>query len=643
MSAHASDAIAIAAGAVSGLGIGVDAYRSAAPGEHARCAIARDAELAAAGLKNPFAARAPADLGVAPSGDRAADLLLTALSQVTASLDDLRPGWRAERVAIAMGTSSGGMLAAERFFATPRAELTREIARGATYFAPLDAALAAAGLASAAPRTQVLAACAASTIAIGVALRWLARGACDLVLAGGYDGVSVFVASGFEALRATTATRPRPFCVGRDGMSLGEGAGVLALVRDGEARGARVLARVAGFGASNDAVHVTAPDRTGSGLARAASAALADAGFAASRVDLVSAHATATPYNDAMESRALAALFAGASDRDPAPIALDQGPIVHPFKAQIGHTLGAAGVLEALAAADALASGIAPPAAGEGDLDPDAPAHLLARAEPRVLRAALKLSAAFGGSNAALVLAPPAQPSGRAARALRAVHLRASAHVVSVDLVALSEATGVARDRLARLDLLCRLGLAAVAALAAREGRALLEGAGIVAGHGLATIDTNDGFDARKRSRGATAVEPRVFPATSPNAIAGECAIVYRLTGPSFSVGAGLDGGMEALARAAELVAAGDADRVVVVAADDAGPAAHALLEAAGWSDRELARGAVALLLTADEGGSLAPVPLDLPVAHDASGPVGHLALLQWLRAAAPSAVPRAS
>ena len=196
----------------------------------------------------------------------------------------------------------------------------------------------------------------------------------------------------------------------------------------------------------------------------------------------------------------------------------------------------------------------------------------------------------------------PDAPSGRRARTARPAYLRAFAHVEGADLGALAAATGAPRERLARLDGICRLGLAAVAALAAEVGRDALAGAGIVAGHALATLDTNEGFDARRRARGAPLVDPRVFPATSPNAIVGECAIVYKLTGPSFAVGAGLDGAMEALARAVELVAAGDADRVVVVAADDAGPASRDLVRLAGWEGRALARGAVALLLAADRG-----------------------------------------
>jgi 3-oxoacyl-[acyl-carrier-protein] synthase II len=634
------DACAIAIGAVSALGEGPAAYRVGPAGAEAEVAITKDPELTAAGLRRPFAARAPgaagdagdagnagdvSDAGAAGELDRASALLTSALGQALASLERVRPGFRCERVGVVIGTSSGGMLTAERFFAARASgalgAATPDLARGATYFAPLDHALAEAGLACAAPRAQILAACAASTVALGIALRWLERSACDLVLAGGYDAASVFVASGFEALRATTASRPAPFRRERDGMAVGEGAAVVALVRGDDTRGAAVLMRVAGFGASNDAVHITAPDRTGEGLARAARAALADAGLAGRDVDLVSAHGTATPFNDAMEARAIAAVTGRAG-------AGPEAPPVHPFKAQIGHTLGAAGVLESLAAAEALRVGIAPAAAGAGTLDPDAEVLLLLRAERRELRAALKLSAAFGGTNAALLLTRG--PSARRPRPLRRVFARAYAHVEDANIEALAAATGVARERLARLDALCRLGLAAVAALASEVSPEAIRGAGIVAGHALATIDTNERYDERRRARGAIYVEPRLFPATSPNALTGECAIAYGLTGPSLAVGSGLDGGTEALACAAELVAAGDADRVVVVASDDAGPVARDMLALAGLGVRRFARGAVALLVTSAPASALREVPLGLTPDHEGA-PIGHLALLRFL------------
>ncbi|MBI4702359.1 MAG: 3-oxoacyl-ACP synthase [Deltaproteobacteria bacterium] len=629
----------VAVGAVSALGIGSRAYAVAQPGAAARSAIGPDGALGAAGLARPNAARAVRDLGIAPSADRACDLLHAALVQVLEELGRVVPSWRSRRLGLALGTSSGGMLCAERFFAARAEHPSRPsaaTARGASYFAPLWDAAQRAGLrlpgatgpasgVDVVKLTQVLAACASSTIALGLGHRWLQRGACDLVLAGGYDGVSPFVAAGFEALRATTASRPQPFRLGRDGMALGEGAAVVALVRAGEAAGALPLASLSGFGAASDAFHITAPDPAGAGLVRAAGAALADADCAAERVDLVSAHGTATPYNDAAEARAIAAI---------AGVRAGPGPVVHAFKAEIGHTLGAAGVLEAMCAADALRAQVAPATAGEAPLDPDAAVCLLARGRAQELRAALKLSAAFGGATAALVL----EPAGRAPRPRprRRVFAVAAASVAQADRDALCRIAGIARERLARIDELSQLGLAAVAALVARAGRDALRGAGVVAGHGLATLDINERFNARLLQRGARWVDPRLFPATSPNAVSGHCAIAFGLTGPSFAVGAGLRGGLEALLAAAELVAAGDAERMLVVAADDAGPAARQLLDLAGEPSRQLRRGAAAVLLQgadAPPAGAIREVELDMPVEHG-RGPVGHLGLAEWARGA---------
>jgi len=508
------------------------------------------------------------------------------------------------------------MLTAERLFRARAAGEQPDAAvfRGSTYFAPVDDALARVVGLRPRRQCQVLAACASSTIAIGIGMRWLERDGCDLVLAGGYDGVSLFVAAGFEALRATSASVPQPFRVGRDGMLLGEGAAVVALARDSEK--IEPLAYLAGFGASADAVHITAPDREGGGLIRAARAALADAGCEAASIDLVSAHGTATPYNDAAEAKAIAAVF------DASAL-----PLVHPFKAQIGHTLGAAGALEALAAIDALGSQLAPAAYGDAPVDPEASVPLLERAEPRRLRAAMKLSAAFGGVAAALVLERRAQE--RARPPLRGVRVAGVAEVAEVDRAELAAATGMARDRIARMDELGQLALAAVAALVDEVGREAIDGAGVVAGYALATLDTNERFNKRLLDKGARWVDPRLFPATSPNFGAGHCAIAYGLTGPNFAVNGGLSGGCEALLAAAELVAAGDVERMVVLAADDRGPAAQRWVELLA-PGRAYRRGAAAVLVTAIDGDG--DIDLDTPIDH-ASGPIGHLGLLQMARA----------
>jgi 3-oxoacyl-[acyl-carrier-protein] synthase-1/3-oxoacyl-[acyl-carrier-protein] synthase II len=464
----------------------------------------------------------------------------------------------------------------------------------------------------------VLGACASSALALGLAARWLERGSCDLVLAGGFDEVTVFVAAGFEALRATTASPPpRPFRLQRDGMALGEGAAVLALARSSDER---AIAFLSGFGAGSDAVHLTGPDREGRGLARAAVAALQDAGHPP--VDLVSAHATATPFNDAAESRAMALALGSQVAGD---------VVVHAFKAQAGHTLGAAGCLELLAAVDGLMRGVVPASAGEGALDPDAPARLLDRSIPGKTRHVLKLASAFGGANAALVVGR--DPAGTQ-RPRRPAFVHGAVYVEAApSLDELAQLTGLGVERLSRTDALVRVALAAVARLSRIEGP--LRNAGITVGSALATIETNALFASRIRQRGARAAEPRRFPYTSPNAVAGECSIVFGMTGPSFSVGGGSQAGLEALAAGALLVESGDAPSVVVVAADDSGPVTHAL-----WGT-SLPSGAVALLLSAERGGARAKVgeiTLRRGPPVGASEGEGHLAL----RSAVQDPLPRA-
>jgi 3-oxoacyl-[acyl-carrier-protein] synthase-1/3-oxoacyl-[acyl-carrier-protein] synthase II len=596
-----SDVAIIAFGAVSALGEGASAVSAGIVGEVARLGIAHDDELARAGLARPFVARAV----IGDAEDRATALLGRALAGCVAELDGVRPGWRRERVGLILGTSSGGMRAAEAAFAALAKGEGVADREAATYFGPMARAARVLGR-ELDPAILVLGACASSVLAIGLGVRCLARGACDVVLAGGFDDVTVFVASGFEVLRATTASPPpRPFRLGRDGMSLGEGAAVLALARNEP--NARLF--VTGFGASSDATHLTAPDREGAGLARAAIAALEEAGMP--EIDLVSPHATATPFNDPAEARAIARALSGQR----------VVPVVHPFKAQIGHTLGAAGALELLACGDAIVRGIHPASAGEGTLDPDAPARLLERTAPGPVRAALKLACAFGGANAALVLA--ARPGGPT-RAPRPVYVRAATHVdTEPPLDTLATAARTTVDRLARADGLVRLAVAAVAQLEARCGT--LAGAGVVVGSALATVETNALYAARIRERGARAAAPRVFPYTSPNAVAGECSIAFGLTGPSFSVGGGLHAGLEALAAATLLVEGGDADRVVVVAVDETGPTTRALAGDAVVS------GAVALLLSASPTDAIARVgELHVRRGVPAPGPLaaGHLALL---------------
>jgi 3-oxoacyl-[acyl-carrier-protein] synthase-1/3-oxoacyl-[acyl-carrier-protein] synthase II len=577
----------IAFGASSALGEGEAALGIGAVGERAPVAIARDPELVRAALTRPFCGRVRAVDDVSGDADRATVLLERALEACAKDLDASMPGWRDQRVGLAIGTSSGGMRSFEAAFGEGGAP---EGSAAATYLGPV---LAASRPCDLQPVAFVLGACASSTLAIGLAREWLLAGACDIALCGGFDAVSVFVASGFEVLRAVcTDGAPRPFRAGRDGLALGEGAAVMALVRADDAtlatgsRPSRGL--VVGFGASCDAVHLTAPDREGRGLARAAEQALRDAGRP--RVDLVSAHGTATVFNDGSEANALAAVLGPRLGEVP----------LHALKGGIGHTLGAAGALETLAALHAMKLAIAPASAGEGAIDGGV--RVLERAERHEARTALKLSAAFGGANAALVVTTDAgaAPETNVKRGRDVFVSRAAAIVdgigAATDPHLLADQTGYAEDKLARADGLVRLTIAAVVRLKellASAGQGALEGAGIVVGHGLATIDTNAAYLARIRAAGASRGEPRRFPYTTPNAPAGECAVALGLSGPAFAVGGGPHGGLEALAVAADLVRGGVADRIVVVGVDEAGEGSRRVAP-------QTKPGAVAFLVSAE-------------------------------------------
>lgn len=621
-----SRASIVAVGAISALGRGLDAYDPGRLSEAAQVAIARDEELAAFGLARPISARVPLPMGLVPG--RADALLERAWEDLRDELRRARTasGTGGAKLGLVLGTSSGGMLEAEQVFeAWLRARpVDAAVAARATYAAPFERLRARVEAELGTPLSrglQLVTACAASTWALGVGLRWLQSGACDLVIAGGYDALSRFVAVGFESLRATTASLPRPFRLERDGMALGEGAALVAMVREGEEaeRSARFV--VSGFGASTDAVHVTAPDRSGEGLARAAREALADAELEPRDCALLSAHATATPFNDAMESRAIRGALGA-----------DARPVVHPMKAQLGHTLGAAGVLETLAIGEALSRGLAPAAAGQGEIDPDAEVHLAERTTPLEAAEAayaLKLSAAFGGANAALVLerrSPDPRPA-RARAPLRARILR-WARVELPELEAIAATSGAPVDRVARLDEASLLLASAVARLGSRPE---LEGAGLVVGHLLATVDVNERFFRRVLERGPAAAEPRLFPPTSPNVVAGQVAILYGLRGPSAAVASGAGGALDPLWLGLELVEAGDAESVLVGAVDVQGAASRSLWPHVGGGATEPRRGAVAALIERSSGGAPSSAELRASLLDFAPALPGHLALAEAL------------
>lgn len=240
------------------------------------------------------------------------------------------------------------------------------------------------------PTLTIVNACSSGTDAIGVAMSWLMGGVCDVAIAGGADEMNRVPLAGFHSLGITSPEPCRPFDRNRRGLNLGEGAGVIIIERPGMRETASPL-YAAGYGASADAYHLTAPHPEGIGLRSAIATALKQAGAPASEIAFINAHGTATPDNDKVEGRVLADLF---------------GPEVKfiSTKCYTGHTLGAAGGIEAVFAAQSLLDGILPPAAGFEELDPEIGVAPVTTKLSITGRYALSTSLAFGGNNAALVI-----------------------------------------------------------------------------------------------------------------------------------------------------------------------------------------------------------------------------------------------
>jgi nodulation protein E len=240
----------------------------------------------------------------------------------------------------------------------------------------------------------VASACASGTHAIGQAFRMIRSGAADVAVTGGAEAcLTPGPIKAWEALRVMSSEACRPFSASRSGLVLGEGAAILVLEEYERARrrAAPIYGFLAGYGASSDAEDLTNPSVDGA--ARAISAALRSAQLGVDDVDYVNAHGTGTKVNDAAEAKAIRAVFGNAANR----------LLVSSSKAVLGHSMGAAGGLEAVVTLLALRDEIAPPTAGWQDADPDCRLDVVPNvARPQKLRAALSNSLAFGGLNAVL-------------------------------------------------------------------------------------------------------------------------------------------------------------------------------------------------------------------------------------------------
>ena len=299
-----------------------------------------------------------------------------------------------DRTAVITGSCLGGQCSEDRLFE----EIYRENRNRAH---PLSVARIMANAATShiaiefgfhGPAYTVSSACSSSNHAIGQAY-WLVRsGVADAAITGGSEATfSLIHLKSWEAMRVVAAEVCRPFSKDRRGMMLGEGAGMLVLEPwdAALARGARILGEIVGFGMSSDASHLTMP--SAEGAARAIQSAISDARLTPERVGYINAHGTGTQANDAMETRAIRAIFGAHADQ----LAISSTKSMH------GHALGASAALEAVATVMALREGLLPPTANYNEKDPECDLDVIPNTARRAdVEFALSNSFAFGGLNA---------------------------------------------------------------------------------------------------------------------------------------------------------------------------------------------------------------------------------------------------
>jgi 3-oxoacyl-[acyl-carrier-protein] synthase II len=323
-----------------------------------------------------------------------------------ADLEGIMRATSPERVGVIVGSGIGGLTTLEDQHAKLR---DRGPGRVSPFFIPMFIGDMAAGMISMrygaqGPNYATVSACASSAHAVGSALRAIRVGEADVMVAGGTEAtVTPLCMAGFASMKALSErndspeTASRPFDLTRDGFVLGEGAGMLVLERleHAQERGANIIAEFAGFGQSADAYHMTAPSPGGAGAQIAIRAAMRDAGMAIDDVDYVNAHGTSTPANDSTETAAIRAVFGERADE----------LVAGSTKSMTGHTLGAAGGIEAAICALVCERGEIPPTINYETPDPECDLdYAVNGAVKREVNGALSNSFGFGGHNVSLAV-----------------------------------------------------------------------------------------------------------------------------------------------------------------------------------------------------------------------------------------------
>ncbi len=434
----------------------------------------------------------------------------------------------------------------------------------------------------------ICSACSSGANALLLAATWLRAGRSQRVLAGGADGLCRLTYTGFSSLGALSPEPCQPFDRDRRGLTLGEGAAFLVVETEAAAaaRGAMPICELRGWAVGAEAHHITNPEPTGEKAAAVMGAALRRAGLAPGDIDYVNAHGTATPLNDRMEAAALRRCF---GDR------LASLP-VSSSKGQIGHTLGAAGAIEAAICALVVERGVMPPTAGLETVDPACALDHVRTARAGSVAAAMSDSFGFGGSDAVLVLTRPDAFAPPAASSPRRVWVTGAGTVgpfgvrgEHADYVAPGSAPPdgprpfEAKDHLdlgraRRIDRAGRMVTVAMEAAFGRDAPTDTTQTGAIVGAAFGAVDHCSAFVHRVYEKGARFASPAAFPNLLPSSPVAHASIYHRFQGPVFSsadLGATAEG---AIVTAAELIAGGEAEVMFAGGVEEASPITEAVL-----------------------------------------------------------------
>ena len=302
-----------------------------------------------------------------------------------------------ERVGVVLGAGSGGILSVEKYFRDFYQGMKRSSpSLLISYSLSTTTDLIAIESDLKGPRTTTATVCSSSSAAIGVAYELIQMGLADVVITGGSDSICEVSFSGFSSLKLVDPESCKPFDKRRQGLIIGEGAGILVLEELEHAlrRDAAIRSEIAGYGICADAYHLTSPEPNGEGVERVIRLALAHAGISPEEVDTINAHGTATPFNDIAETRGIKRVFGERAREIP----------ISGIKSMVGHCLGSAGGIEAVATVLTLETGVIPPTIHYEVPDPFCDLNYTPnRSIQKDVRIAISNSFAFGGNNVCLV------------------------------------------------------------------------------------------------------------------------------------------------------------------------------------------------------------------------------------------------